>query len=114
MTDYRPPRHEDYIPIVKAMIPFCDGEDLRLRCGLLLMRDRAIASKPNTVEPTWQLLDIVQRESEEAAFRTMSLDDLREIRRLCIAVVMAANGFNQFYQPSLPVGEEPKDGGAGA
>lgn len=99
---YRPPNRKDYEPIVKGMIPFCDGDELQIRAGLLLMRDRAIATKPIACASSWALLDIVERETAEIAFRAIPLDDLREFRRLCIMCVMTASGFDRLYQPSLP------------
>jgi hypothetical protein len=98
----RPPRRSDYESIVKGLRPLCDGEELMLRTSLLLMRDRAIATKPISCESSWALLDIVDRETSDAAFRSLSLDDLRELRRLCIQCVMTASGFDGLYQPRLP------------
>lgn len=102
MTEYRPPRRQDYEPIVKGLLPFCDGEELRLRTGLLLMRDRAIATKAVASSSGWALLDIVDREASEVALRTVPVDDLREFRRLCLLCVMAASGFDRLYHPRLP------------
>lgn len=97
MNDYRPPRREDYDPIVKGMIPFCDGEELLLRTSLLLMRDRALATKSSASTSAWALLDVVEREASEVAFRTIPIADLREFRRLCIRCVAAASGFDALY-----------------
>jgi hypothetical protein len=99
---YRPPRREDYEPIVKGMIPFCEGEELMLRTSLLLMRDRAIATKAVACEAGWALLDVVEREASEVALRAVPIEDLREFRRLCVRCVMAASGFDALYQPNLP------------
>jgi hypothetical protein len=101
----RPPRRDDYIPIVRGLIPFCDGEELQIRTSLLLMRDRAIATKPIACEASWALLEIVEREASEVAFRGIPIDDLREFRRLCIRCVMTASGFDMLYQPRLPLEE---------
>ena len=107
MNSYRPARREDYEPIVKGLIPFCDGDELRLRSGLLLMRDRALATKATASESAWALLDIVEREASLAAFRSMPLDDLKEFRRLCVLCVMAASSFDTLYAPRLPL--EPEE-----
>jgi len=111
MTDYRPPRRDDYVPIIKGMIPFCEGEELQIRTSLLLMRDRAMATKAGAVDSgmsssAWALLDIVEREASESAFQGMPIEDLREFRRLCIQCVMTASNFDALYQPSLPGLEE--------
>lgn len=99
---YRAPKRDDYIPVVRGLLPLCDGEELQLRAGLLMMRDRALATKQTACQSSWELLDIIERESAFAAFRSMPIDDLREWRRLCVLCVMAASGFDQLYQPKLP------------
>jgi hypothetical protein len=102
----RPPRREDYDPIVKGLRPLVGPEELMVRTSLLLMRDRAIATKPIACEAAWALLDIVDREASDAALnQRVKLDDLRELRRLCIQCVMTASGFDMLYQPRLPLEE---------
>lgn len=104
-TTIRPPRREDYEPIVKAHMPcrVFEGEELMLRSSLLLMRDRAMATKQVASESGWALLDIVEREASVAALhRDIDIPSLREFRRLCLACVMAASGFDLIYQASLP------------
>lgn len=103
MNAYRAPVRDDYAPIVRGIIPFCDGEELQLRCSLLLMRDRAMAAKRAACEASWALLDLVERESSQVAFRGMPIDDLREFRRLCVRCVSTASGFDMLYQPRLPI-----------
>lgn len=106
----RAPRREDYEAIVKGVRPFIKGEELELRSSLLLMRDRAMATKNSACEPAWLLLDIVERQASDVAMNhRVSLDDLREVRRLCISCVMAASGFDMLYQPRLPLAEGEAD-----
>jgi hypothetical protein len=105
------PRREDYEQIVKGLRPATDGEELILRSSLLLMRDQAMATKSHACEPAWLLLDIVERQASDIALHhKVSLDDLREIRRLCVSCVMAANGFDMLYQPRLPLSEGEANG----
>lgn len=110
-AEYRPARRGDYEPIVRGLLPLCEGEELDLRAGLLMMRDRALATKSTACQSSWELLDIVERESAFAAFRTMPLEDLKEWRRLCVLCVMAASGFDQLYQPRLPGSVEEAENG---
>lgn len=113
MNAYRPARREDYEPIVRGLLPLCAGEELDMRAGLLMMRDRALATKSTACQSSWELLDIVERECAFAAFRAMPIEDLKEFRRLCVLCVMAASGFDQLYQPRLPGSVEGEaDGGA--
>ena len=111
----RPVRREDYEPIVRAHMPcrkFQDGE-LELRATLLLMRDRAMATKRDACEPAWHLLDVVEREASEFALeRRAEIAVLREVRRLCSQCVAAARDFDTLYQPRLPLGEGEADGRA--
>lgn len=102
-TFTRPPRRSDYEPIVKGLKPLCDGEELMLRSSMLLMRDRAIATKQVACEPSYMLLEVVERISSENALNNqISLDVLRELRRLCVMCVANASGFDAVFQPRLP------------
>jgi hypothetical protein len=104
MNDHRRvPVREDYESIVKGLMPYCTGEELMLRSSLLLMRDRAMATKPIASESGWALLDVVEREAGQIALRAISLEDLREFRRLCVRCVATASGFDSLYQPALPL-----------
>lgn len=109
-TEFRVPRREDYEPIVKGLRPFIKDEELMLRTSLLLIRDRAMATKPRACEPAWLLLDLVERQASDVAMNhKVNVDDLKEIRRLCLTCVMAASGFDMLYQPLLPLDEGEAD-----
>jgi hypothetical protein len=100
----RPPRREDYEPIVRGLRPFVDGEELMLRSSLLLMRDRAMATKRNASEYAWTLLDVVERVGAEHAMNhRVDVESLREMRRICLNIVCAASSFDAMYQPRLPL-----------
>jgi hypothetical protein len=100
----RVPRRSDYEPLVKAMRPLCSGEELELRASLLLMRDRAMATKKIACTPAWALLDVVENVANESALSfAVSVDQLRELRRLCLNCVCAASSFDTLYQPRLPL-----------
>lgn len=107
----RPPRREDYEAIVKGMRPFVDGEELTLRSSLLLMRDRAMATKQNASEYAWRLLDVVERVGADHAMNhRVDVDSLREMRRICLNIVAAASSFDAMYQPRLHLDEGEADG----
>lgn len=100
----RPPRREDYEPIVRGLKPLCDGEELMLRTSLLLMRDRAIATKATACEASYVLLELVERETSIAALHhSIDIPSLTEFRRLCIQCVLAASSFDTLYQADLPL-----------
>lgn len=105
VTDIRHPKREDYEPNVRMFLPSAQGEELELRASLLLMRDRAIATKPIACEEAWQILDLVERTASRDAFRSMRMDELREIKRLLIRLVSTASGFDSLWAPKLDLGE---------
>jgi hypothetical protein len=104
------PKREDYEPAVRAFLPGVAEDELGLRAGLLLMRDRAMATKPIACEESWHLLDLVERTAGREAFRSMPIDELNEVRRLLIRCVSTASGFDSLYAPQLSL-EGPGDRG---
>jgi hypothetical protein len=104
---HRVPRREDYIPIVKGLRPFVDGEELMLRASLLLMRDRSMSTKQSACAPAWALLDVVERVASESAMNhKLQLDELRELRRVCLNIVCAASSLDALFHPRLPLDGE--------
>jgi hypothetical protein len=100
----RPPRREDYEPLIRGLRPFCEGEELQIRASLMLMRDRAMATKYRSSEPGWHLLDVVERiASDNAMNHQLDIEALREMRRLCNQCVTAARDFDLLFQPRLPL-----------
>jgi hypothetical protein len=76
---------------------------LMLRSSLLLMRDRAMACKNAACAPSWALLDVVERVASESALNhALEVEQLRELRRLCLNVVASASSFDTLFQPRLP------------
>ncbi len=104
VTDLTYPKREDYEPAVRCFLPSVQGEELELRASLLLMRDRAMATKPIASEEGWVCLDLVERTASRDAFRPMKLDELQEIKRLMIRLVSTASGFDQLWAPQLDLG----------
>jgi hypothetical protein len=102
----RPPQRSDYLPIVRGMRPFVSDEEADLRASLLLMRDRAMATKNSASEYAWSLLDVVERVGADHAMNhRVDVESLREMRRICLNIVCAASSFDAMYQPRLPLGE---------
>jgi hypothetical protein len=106
----RAPKREDYIAVVKGLRPFCDGEELVLRSSLLLMRDRAMATKPTASEYAWPLLDVIERAaSDHAMNHRVDVDTLRELRRICLNVACAASSFDGMFRQRLPLDDGEAD-----
>lgn len=107
----RVPRRSDYEPIVRGLRPFLNDEEVELRASLLLMRDRAMATKPTVCQPSWMLLDTVERiASENAMNARVDLETIRELRRVCINIVCAASSLEAVFQPKLPLGDGEANG----
>lgn len=113
VTDLHYPKREDYEPAVKCFLPSAFGEELELRASLLLMRDRAMSVKPVACEEAWQILDLVERTASRDAFRSMAMDELRELKRLLIRLVSTASGFDAMWAPALDLGDAPSNGCVG-
>lgn len=103
------PTRESYFSTVRAFKPLCEGEELECRASLLLMRDKAMATKRRASESAWAILDVVQKLADDNAleYRT-SLGDLREIRRQCIRLVGCAAGLDMIFAPQLPLPPAPE------
>ena len=105
----RPPNRSDYEPIVRAHMAtrHVEGEELMLRASLLLVRDRAIATKFISCEPSYTLLELVEKEAGDAALNhRATIEQLRELRRLIGICVTTASGFEMLCRPrSSNVGE---------
>ena len=95
------PKREDYFPTVRAFLPSAEGDELALRASLLLMRDRAMATKPICSEYGWAILDLVERLAQEFAFRSMKLEELSEIRRVAVMMVANASALDAVLAPTL-------------
>jgi hypothetical protein len=107
----RAPTRSDYEPIVRGLRPLCGGEELELRTSLLLMRDRAMATKLRASEYAWGLLDVVERVGADHAMNhKVDVESLREMRRICLNIVCAASSFDAMMQPRLPLDEGEANG----
>ena len=106
----RPPRRADYVSIVRGLKPLCHGEELDLRCSLLLMRDQAMGRKNVACEPAWLILDVIERiATDNALHHKVKLDDLRELRRIALNLACAASSLDTLFAPPLPLDEGEAD-----
>jgi hypothetical protein len=107
-TEIRYPQREDYYPTVRAFLPGCEGEELDNRASLLLMRDRALATKPACSDVGWEILDLVQRTASDLAFKSMPAVELKTARYLLVRLISAASGFDSMWAPQLDLGGAPE------
>ena len=92
-----PVQRQDYEPTVRALMPSSAGEDMEIRCSLLMMRDCAASEKRFCCEDTWPLMDHVERLAGHYAFHHMPLDRFREIRDALRRTVAAAACFEHVH-----------------
>jgi len=105
----QPSPSEQYRPIILTFLPGCEGDELDLRARLLLMRDRALATKPIACEDSWYLLDLVERVASRDAFRSMHIADLERTRATLVMCVAAASNFDSM-NPQPASGEQDASG----
>lgn len=104
------PTREDYLPHVRVFMPAVQGEELEMRASLLLMRDRAMATKGFCSEEAWHILDHVERLASRYAFTPMPKEDVGELRRILLNLVAAASSLEGVFAPQLPFGEPQGNG----
>lgn len=79
-----------YVSTVSAFMPGAQGDELDIRCSLLLMRDCAAVAKGSCSEEAYPILDHVERLASRYAFQGMPIEDLHELRKVMRQVVAAA------------------------
>lgn len=98
---------DKYVPIVRHHMPHCEGEELSLRCSLLLMRDQAASRLDKCSEEAWPTLSEVNRLATLYAYRRIPLGELRDLRRRLIQLTMCASGLEMFaYRLAYPGGTD--------
>lgn len=79
-----------YVPTVNALMPGAQGDELDIRCSLLLMRDCAAAAKGSCSGEAYPILDEVERLASRFAFQGMPIEELQELRKVMRQIVAAA------------------------
>lgn len=82
-------RRQDYEPTVRALMPASEGEEMEIRCSLLLMRDCALSAKRYCSEDAWPVMDHIERLAADYAFRSVPIDKYREFREALRKLVAA-------------------------
>jgi hypothetical protein len=84
------PSRRQYVPTVNALMPGTEGDELDIRCSLLLMRDCAAAAKARCSDEAYPILDQVESLASRYAFQGMAVEKLDELRTAMRKVVAAA------------------------
>lgn len=89
-------RRDDYIPQVRAFVPLCEGEELTLRCSILLARDMATKQMQRCSDEAYGILAAIAGLASRYAFTPMPRERLEEIRYEIVRLVSCASGIEMF------------------
>jgi hypothetical protein len=92
----RVPQRSDYEGIVKGLRPLCDGEELMLRCSIMVVRDKAASSMRRCSEQAHGVLSEVHRLASQYALESMPTDELKELRYRLVMLTACASGLEMF------------------
>jgi hypothetical protein len=90
------PARERYLPIVRHLLPGCMGEELQLRCSILLMRDKATSNMRHCSEEAHGILGEINRLAARYAYESMPIEELQELRRQMVQLTSCASGLEMF------------------
>lgn len=85
-----------YRPVVRHHLPGCEGDELMLRCSLLLTRDMATAQLHRCSEEAEGLLATIAGLAGRYAFAPMPVRRLRELREQIVRLTSCASGIEMF------------------
>jgi hypothetical protein len=104
------PGRDRYRPIVTHHMPGCRGEELLLRCSILLMRDQAASSLTRCSEEAHGILHEVQRLATAYAYARIPIDELKELRYRLLQLTQTASGLEMFAYRLSQSGEAHEGG----
>lgn len=85
------PTWQNFRTTVLPIFPRATGEELELRSRLLLIRDLAIRALGYASEEAYPLLQAISQMAGKYALAEISVDQLREMRRILVMSSAAAN-----------------------
>jgi hypothetical protein len=99
------PARDRYLPIARHHLPGCEGEELQVRCSILLMRDQASSSLRRCSDEAAGTLNEVQRLATLYAYAPIPLEELKELRYRLLQLTQTASGLEMFaYRLAFPEG----------
>lgn len=93
----KPHARDKYVPQVETLLPGCTGDELKLRCGLLLSRDYATARLrwcPDEVAPILQHIEFL---TTRHAFASMPIEALKALQYQVVMLSAAASGLSDLF-----------------
>jgi hypothetical protein len=102
-----------YIPAVTRLMPSVHGDELSLRCSLMLMRDQASSALRRCTEDAFGLLTALEALATRYVFQEMTVDELKQVRWMLVSLTATASSVNGFALGRLapPAGGENANDG---
>lgn len=97
-----PPAWRSYGPALDRIMPCKDGEERRLRCGMMLMRDRAMKARERAGREADMVLAAVQIIAAESALSTMSAQQLKHLHYNLVRLVATASNLETVALGGVP------------
>lgn len=90
------PAREKYALIVQHHCPSAQGEELSLRCSILLLRDKATSNARHCADEAAPILHEIERLATLYAYSNIPTDELKELRYRLLQLTQTASGLNMF------------------
>lgn len=108
------PAREQYVPVLRRILPGCNGKELENRCSLLYMRDSATEAMTRCGEDAYPILQSVERLASKYAFAPLPAERIEHVRFLLMKLTATAQGFEtvdyELYQIQHPRKEDNAGG----
>ena len=104
------PQSEQYVPVLKRVLPGAQGEELQLRCSILAHRDNCAAALTRCSDDAYPFLLAVEQLATKYAYVEMPLARLRLLRKN-IAMIVANTSSIEALAYFIATGEDFNAGG---
>lgn len=84
-----------YVPILEGLRPGARGDEQRMRCGILYLRDRAIAGRDRACWEASLVLGALETMACVHATRSMAIDQLDTVHRSMVGLMSIATMLEQ-------------------
>jgi hypothetical protein len=90
-TEMRPARWQDFTTTVRPLFPRASAEEIEVRARLLLIRDLSICAMAHSQAEAYYMLKAVTEMAGRFALDDLTLDQLKEARRILILTTTNAS-----------------------
>lgn len=102
VSNPHPPAWRSYGPALDRLMPCKDADERRLRCGMMLMRDRAMRAREKAGWASDMVLAAVQSIANESALCPMSAEQLKHLHYNLVRLVATASNLETIAQGGVP------------